>query len=186
MATGRDLGGPSEHEPGQLGMVVRLHPKTGERHLDQLAWGLLPPNADAEDPTAPRHAFARCETVDALPAFADAFAHRRALVPVDRWLQRAALGPQLGKRFIISRRDGLPMACAGLWEARRGHDGAVLRTYCLVTILAAGAFAGIADRMPLMLDEPDWPLWLGEVEGDAKGLRRDELLGRQPVRPTPR
>jgi hypothetical protein len=29
-------------KPGELGLVIRLNPKTGERSFDQLIWGLLP------------------------------------------------------------------------------------------------------------------------------------------------
>ncbi|HTQ70057.1 MAG TPA: SOS response-associated peptidase family protein, partial [Acidocella sp.] len=32
--------------PSQQAMVVRRHPKTGERHLDLLTWGFVPHWAD--------------------------------------------------------------------------------------------------------------------------------------------
>jgi hypothetical protein len=30
--------------PGRPGIVIRRNPKTGERHMDELIWGLLPHN----------------------------------------------------------------------------------------------------------------------------------------------
>jgi putative SOS response-associated peptidase YedK len=45
----------------------------------------------------------------------------------------------------------------------------------------------IRDRMPVILDEDDWPLWLGEVEGDPANLLpqrkdpgADDLTGQPP------
>ncbi len=154
--------------PGRPGQVIRLHPKTGQRHLDWLTWGLLSP-ATEHPGSAPGPIHARAETVAALPMFVDAFRHRRAIVPAAEYYQRRTIG-EAGQRYAISRRDGRPMAIAGLWEAFRRPDGEVVRTYCIITVEAAGAVAEIHDRMPLVLDEPDWPVWLGETPGDPVAL----------------
>ncbi|MCW3476271.1 SOS response-associated peptidase [Limobrevibacterium gyesilva] len=168
--------------PGRPGQVIRLHPRTGQRHLDWLTWGLLP--YATEDPDrAPRPIHARAEIVAELPVFADAFWHRRALVPATEYYQQRTIGAP-GQRYAISRRDGQPMAIAGLWEAFRRPDGEVVRTYCIVTVQATGAIAEIHDRMPLVLDEPDWPVWLGETPGDPVTLLRPpagDMLVLRPV-----
>jgi putative SOS response-associated peptidase YedK len=53
-------------------LVVRFNPKTGQRHLDELIWGMLP--HDTADPaSAPRPIHARAKTVATAPMFADAF-----------------------------------------------------------------------------------------------------------------
>jgi putative SOS response-associated peptidase YedK len=39
-------------------------------------------------------------------------------------------------------------------------------------------------RMPVILEAPDWPTWLGEAEGDATALMRpaaDDVLNLWPV-----
>ncbi len=65
--------------PSQQAMVVRRHPKTGERHLDLLTWGFVP--HWAEDPkTEHKPINARAETVATSPMFRAAFAHSRCLV----------------------------------------------------------------------------------------------------------
>jgi putative SOS response-associated peptidase YedK len=162
-----DLFGDDREVPGfglgvgplQPGQVIRLDPLSGQRHLDWLTWGLLP--AMTENPAAaPRPIHARAETVAALPLFVAAFRHRRAIVPAREYYQRATRGKP-GRRYAIRRRDGQPLAIAGLWEAFRRPDGEVVRTYCIITVPAAGAIAGIHDRMPRVLEEPDWPVWLG-------------------------
>jgi len=51
-----------------------------------------------------------------------------------------------------------------LFEPRRDAyvvaDRSVEKTYCIITVEATGAVAEIHDRMPLVIDEEDWPLWL--------------------------
>ena len=140
--------------PSRPGQVIRLHPRTGQRHLDWLTWGLLP-SAAAQAAGAPGPIHARAETVAAIPMFAEAFRQRRAIVPATEYYQRRTIG-QPALRYAISRRDGQPMAIAGLWEAFRQPGGEVVRTYCIITVPAMGAVAEIHDRMPLVLDDRDW------------------------------
>jgi putative SOS response-associated peptidase YedK len=168
----RDQGGGLDFGSGagpcRPGQVIRLHPGTRQRHLDWLTWGLLPhAAANLDDPPRPIHA--RAETVAELPTFADAFRHRRAIVPATEYFQQRTIG-EPGQRYAIARCDGQPMAIAGLWEAFRGTDGEIERSYCIITVRATGAVAEIHDRMPLVLDEPDWAVWLGEVPGDPAAL----------------
>jgi putative SOS response-associated peptidase YedK len=167
--------------PGQPGQVIRLHPQTGQRHLDWLTWGLLPAVTENPD-AAPRPIHARAETVATLPLFADAFRHRRAIVPAREYYQRATRG-EAGRRYAIRRQDGQPLAIAGLWEAFRRPDGEVVRTYCIITVPAAGALAGIHDRMPLVLEEADWAVWLDETPGDPALFLRPPADGVLVLRP---
>jgi putative SOS response-associated peptidase YedK len=157
--------------PGETGTVIRRNPNTGEHSIDQLIWGLLP--YDTADPTsAPRPTYARAETVAEKPMFADAFLRRRAIVPADQYSQKASLGPDEWRRFRISRRDGKPMGCAGLWESFVRPDGQIERTFCVITVVATGPIAEIHDRVPVVLELADWPLWLGDAEGDPASLLR--------------
>ncbi|HEY2614034.1 MAG TPA: SOS response-associated peptidase [Reyranella sp.] len=154
--------------PGRPGQVLRLNPKTRQRHLDWLTWGLLP--HDTTNPeTAPRPIHARAETVAEIPTFASAFRSRRALVPISEYFQRRTRGGA-DDRFAIFRKDRQPMAVAGLWESYLRPGGEIVRTYCILTVEAVAPVAAIHDRMPLMLEEQDWPLWLGEVPGDPAAL----------------
>jgi len=57
---------------GQSGLVVRRNPITGERHLDELIWGLLP-HWTKNPAAAPRPINVRAETVADHPMFAGAF-----------------------------------------------------------------------------------------------------------------
>jgi len=168
---------------GRPGQVIRLHPTTGARHMDWLTWGLIPPAA-ADDPGAPHPIHARAETLAGLPMFAGAFRERRAIVPATAYFQRGSVGTG-GGRYAIMRKDGQPLAIAGLWEAFAGPDGKIIRTYCIITVAAAGVVAEIHDRMPLVLEETDWALWLGEIPGDPATLMHPPSGDTLAVRPMP-
>jgi putative SOS response-associated peptidase YedK len=116
--------------------------------------------------------------------FADAFRRRRAIVPMKEYFQRRTIDEPVGERSAISRSDGAPMAVAGIWESFRTTSGEILRTYCIITTPASGAVATIHDRMPLVLEERDWPLWLGEVAGDPSTQLRpspEDVLVIRPI-----
>ena len=154
--------------PRQQALVVRLHPETGARHLDLLGWGLVPHWIG--DPKAARRPInARAETVATTPMFRDAFARRRCLVPADAFYEWRKT--ETGKLpYAIARADGAPLALAGLWEGWRGPDGSVLRSFAIVVTAANATMAPIHDRMPVIVEEADWPVWLGETEGDPRDL----------------
>jgi putative SOS response-associated peptidase YedK len=157
-------------KPGELGLVIRLNPNTGERSFDQLIWGLLP--HDAQDfAGAARPVWARAETITSHPIFADAFRRRRAIVPANEYFQRATRG-DVGRSWALARIDRRPMAWAGLWEGHRAPSGEITRTYCVITVAPNTDVAPIHDRMPLVLEDADLPLWLGEKPGDPTTLLR--------------
>lgn len=154
--------------PTQDVLAVRTHPKTGERSLDLLRWGLIP--HWAKDATiGARLINARAENLSDKPAFRDAFGRRRCLIPADAFYEwRDRTRPK--QPYAIRRRDGEPMAFAGLWENWRAADGNWLRSCTIVTTAANPLVAPLHDRMPAILEEADYPLWLGEQPAEAERL----------------
>jgi putative SOS response-associated peptidase YedK len=76
--------------PSQELIVIRQNPKTGERSLDFLKWGLIP--YWCNDPKGGRKPInAKAETVATLPTFRDAYARRRCIVPVDGFFEWKAI-----------------------------------------------------------------------------------------------
>jgi putative SOS response-associated peptidase YedK len=126
----------------------------------------------ARDPKATRQPInARAETLATSPMFRDALARRRCLVPADAFYEwQATEGQKLP--WAIARADGAPLVFAGLWEGWRGGDGTVMRTFTVVTTQANDALRPLHERMPVVLEEAAWPLWLGEAEGQAADLLR--------------
>lgn len=171
--------------PTQVSLVVRRHPQSGERHLDALRWGLVP--RWAKDATgAARMMNARGESVAEKPAFREAFAKRRCLVPMDGFYEWRAEG-KAKQPYACALRSGEPMACAGLWEGWKQPDGEWLRTYSIITCAAAGRQALLHDRMPVILPREAWDDWLaGGDEAALTALLRpaeDALLAFWPVGP---
>ncbi|BDG73030.1 SOS response-associated peptidase [Roseomonas fluvialis] len=166
--------------PTQDGLVVRRHPETGALHLDVLRWGLVP--RWAKDATGgARMMNARGETVAEKPAFRDAFAKRRCLVPMDGFYEWRTEG-KAKQPFACSLKSGEPMACAGLWEGWKQPDGDWLRTYSIVTCAAAGRQALLHERMPVILPREAWDDWLaGEDPAALLKPAEDALLAFWPV-----
>jgi putative SOS response-associated peptidase YedK len=166
--------------PTQDGLVVRRHPATGARHLDVLRWGLVPRWAKDASGGA-RMMNARGETVGEKPAFRDAFAKRRCLVPMDGFYEWRTEGKSK-QPFACALKSGEPMACAGLWEGWQQPDGDWLRTYTIVTCAAAGRQAMLHDRMPVILPREAWDDWLtGDDPASLLKPAQDTLLVFWPV-----
>jgi putative SOS response-associated peptidase YedK len=156
--------------PTRLAPVVRRNPDSGERHLDLLRWGLLP--HWAKDPAKLRQPInARSETAATAPMFRDALVRRRCIVPADAFYEwHAAEGGKLP--YAIARADGAMFAFAGLWEGWRGPGGEIVRSFVILTTQAAEPIRFLHERMPVVLEPADWPLWLGEQDGDVAPLMR--------------
>ena len=170
--------------PTRDAMVVRRHPESGERHLDLLNWGFLP--YWITDPKQARRPInAKAETVATSGMFRDAFARRRCLVPAGAFFEWRPIAGQKAKQpFAIARQDGKPLALAGIWEGWRGEGGEVVRSFAIITTEANPLMALIHSRMPVIVEEPDWPAWLSEAEGDAASLLRpapEDVLRLWPV-----
>ena len=168
--------------PSQDGMVVRRHPETGERRLDVLRWGLIP-HFTKDLKAARKPINARSETAATSGMFRGALAKRRAIVPCEAFFEWKAM--QDGKQpYAIARKDGAPLAFAGLWESWQSPEGETVRGYTIMTTAANGTMEALHSRMPVILAEADWPVWLGEREGDATELLRpaaDDVLHLWPV-----
>jgi putative SOS response-associated peptidase YedK len=170
--------------PSQAAMAVRRHPQSGERQLDLLRWGLVP-HFTRDIKAARRPINARAETAATSGMFRGALAGRRCLIPADAFYEWQATGE--GKQpHAIARRNGAPLALAGLWESWHAPDGETIRTFAILTIQANATMAVLHHRMPVILEERDWPTWLGEAAGAPASLLRpaaDDLLDTWPVSP---
>jgi putative SOS response-associated peptidase YedK len=159
-----------------------FRPGTGERHLDLLQWGLLP--HFIKDPVHARRPInARAETVATSGMFRDAFARRRHIVPAEVFYEWRVVAN--GKQpYAIARQDDEPMAFVALWEGFRWPDGNATRSFAIITTDANPDVAELHDRMPVILEPADWPVWLGE--GDPASLLHPSLAGTLCVWPVDR
>ena len=160
--------------------VVRL--VDGERHLDALKWGLVPYfTKDLKKTRKPINA--RSETIAKSGMFKAAFAERRCLVPAPAYYEWRD-DPDGKTPFAVARIDGDPVVFGGIWERWKSLDGEILQTFATITTDANRQLVGIQDRMPVIIERHDWPLWLGETAGDLGSLLRpapEDVLRVWPV-----
>lgn len=48
----------------------------------------------------------------------------------------------------------------------------MIRSFAIITTDANQIMSQVHNRMPVILEEMDWPVWLGEREGDPTALLR--------------
>jgi len=155
-----------------------------ERELALLRWGLVPPWAP-DLAAGSRMINARGESVATKPAFREAFAQRRCLVPADGYYEWKNVD---GKRqaYAIRPADAGLIAFAGIWEAWRrpkdvdtgsprdiGPAGEIVETFSIVTGAALPSVANTHDRMPVILNPARFDDWL---RADAPGDELQEMV----------
>ena len=82
------------------------------------------------------------------------------------------------------RQHSQPICSRWSMGGLRWPDGTVLRTFTIVTTDANKMIAELHDRMPVFLAAADWPVWLGEAEGDPAALLKptgEDILKIRPV-----
>ncbi|HEV7605032.1 MAG: hypothetical protein QOG32_1650 [Chloroflexota bacterium] len=141
------------------------------RAVTAYRWGLIPHWA-SEAKVGSRMFNARAETIATSPAFRDAFLRKRCLVPVDSFYEWKREGT-IRQPYRVVRRDGQPLALAGLWAGWRDPvTASVRRTFTIITTTPNAALADLHDRMPVVVEADAWARWLDPSPADPA-----ELLG---------
>lgn len=137
---------------------------SGTRRLGPFRWGLVP--NWAKDPSVGNRMInARVEKLRTGAAYKRALQRRRCIVPADAFYEwrRGPSGRGRSQPFLIRRRDGEPMAFAGLWDLWRPPDDPEahpLRSCTIITTEANELVGRVHDRMPVMLSRARWEGWL--------------------------
>lgn len=158
--------------PTQFAPIVRLRPVEGAvdgrgstREMAIAKWGLIP--GWAKDPgMGARMNNARAETVAEKPAFRAAFKRRRCLIPVDGWYEWKEEGGRK-QPYFLHVGDNEVSSLAGLWEEWISPDGSPVESFAVITTEANEDAAKVHDRMPVIIEAAQFPLWL---EGDVKDV----------------
>ncbi len=142
--------GPGEHSCAPEGTLLR--------------WGLVPFWASDPKQLGVKTVNARAETIAERRAYRDAFESRRCLILADGFYEWSG-----GVPHWIAREDGEPFAFAGLWASWRPKGAArelqPLRSCAIVTTAAAGPVRRLHDRMPVILEPDQEPLWIDPATG---------------------
>ena len=99
------------------------------------------------------------------------FAQRRCLVPAPAYYEWRD-DPDGKTPFAVARVDDDPVVFAGIWQDWRSAAGEDFHTFATITTDANPQVSAVQPRMPVILERSDWPVWLGEVEGDLPALLR--------------
>ncbi len=145
--------------PSQSVPVVRAtEAAAAGRELVWLRWGLIP--GWASDPAIGHRLInARAESAADKPAFRAAFRRRRCLVVADGYYEWRHSG-KARQPYLIAMRDGRPFAFAGLWETWEGPQHSAVESCTILTTSANVLVRPLHDRMPVIVNQEDYDLWL--------------------------
>lgn len=157
--------------PTQEVPVVRAKENGDGYRADSLRWGLVPHWAKDES-IGSKMINARSETVAEKPAFRNAFARRRCVVPASGFVEWKSTAHGKEPNYIF-RADGELMLFAGLWDRwSRGAAGA-LESFTVLTCSPNRFMQEMHDRMPVVLDSESAFEWLAQ---DRSPKQLAELL----------
>jgi len=152
--------------PMRIAKVIRLG-EDGGRELAPMRWGFSKPENPAFKPD---HMHVRAETIDTRATFAESFEDRRGIVLVETFNEGEQLANGKTKQWVIRRNDRKPIAIAVIWEGWVGDTGSE-PTFVMVTVPPNPLIARITDRMPAILRQDDWGVWLGEDDASLKAVK---------------
>ncbi len=132
--------------------------ENGARAFRLMRWGFLP--SWVKDPGKFALVInARSETILEKPSFRNAIRRRRCLLPADGYYEWQ-VSPSRKRPFFIRRRDGAPMAFAGVAETWAGPNGEEVDTVAIVTTAAGPEMAMLHERVPVTIAPSDFDRWL--------------------------
>ena len=94
---------------------------------------------------------------------------RRCLLPADGFFEWRRNGKEK-QPFHFGMQDDCLFALAGLWGRWREPAGAVIESCSIVTTTPNALLADIHDRMPVILRQDNYDLWLDPGFKDVKTL----------------
>ena len=155
----------SWNKPPTAPMLVAIRSIDGARTPKMMKWGLVPRWAK-DDKMAYSTFNARSEEFTTKPSFRDAWRRgQRCLVVTNgfyEWKKLDAKG-KLKQAYMIVPANAAEMVMAGLWETwLNPANGEEIPSCTILTCAPNAKMADLHNRMPVILDEADWPKWLGE------------------------
>ena len=161
--------------PSQNILALLRDPVSQNLQWSLLRWGLVPFWSKGKDAKF-NLINARAEGIESKPSFRGPFRYRRRIIPASgfyEWQKKAGIK----QPYFIRPPDGGYFAFAGVWDHWEGEHGEVVESCSIITTNANAAMAAIHDRMPVILQGKDCPMWLDST------TRQDQL--RSLLRPFP-
>ena len=139
------------------------------RELRLMQWGLIPWFSKDGKPSYSTNN-ARAEGVQTTASYREPFKKgRRCIVPASGYFEWTGLKNDRQPHYFM-RTDGQPMALAGLWDRWRSKNTLETKdTFAIITTEPIKFAAQFHNRMPLILEQDTWDLWLkGDPEAAAE------------------
>jgi len=162
-------------------LTVRI--EGDELAAERMRWGLVPFWLNGKPPTDTEKGKGdgfklttfNCKTenfteADARPSatFKGPFERRRCIIPASGWFEWT--GPEGKKtKHRFARADGEPLWFAGMWDRCVTPDAGEVTSFTILTGPSAGWLAEFHRRAPVILEEPEWPVWM-DPAADARPL----------------
>ncbi|QJX79907.1 SOS response-associated peptidase [Priestia megaterium] len=148
--------------------VLTIGFNKGKRIGTTMKWGLVPYWAD-DIKIGYKMINARGESVDEKASFKRSFKSKRCLILADGFYEWKKEGKNKQPfRFVME--DERPFAFAGLWEQwNKGEEP--LYTCTIITTKPNGVTKEVHDRMPVILEEDVYDLWLNPQMNDTEYLK---------------
>ncbi|WP_456364224.1 SOS response-associated peptidase [Priestia aryabhattai] len=157
--------------------VLTIGSDGGNRVGTMMKWGLVP-FWSKDVKIGYKMINARAESVDEKPSFKTPFKSRRCLILADGFYEWKKEGKNKQPfRFVLQKET--PFAFAGLWD-RWDKDGEPLYTCTIITTKPNKVAEEIHDRMPVILKEDAYDIWLDPKMDDTNYLK--SLLAPYPAR----
>jgi putative SOS response-associated peptidase YedK len=148
--------------------LIVLDRDTRRRKVLAARWGFPHP----KDWKRPQPIHARAESIETTKAFAGAFLDgQRGIALVNTFCEAPDVaGPTI--QHVITPAKQAAIGIAFVWRSFDVGQPAPLLAACMVTVAANQLISGLpTDRMPAILDEADWPVWLGEREATVDEIK---------------
>lgn len=152
--------GPGSNEP----VVVKHSPNS----IETMKWGLIPPWAK-DIRIGYKMINARAEKITSKPSFKRPFRYQRCLIPASGFYEWKATSE--GKKpFYITVTNAPTFGMAGLYEIAHDGEGREIKSFTIITTTPNAFMAEVHDRMPVILNERDYELWLNCREYNEQQL----------------
>src|SRR6185295_12956392 len=125
-------------------------------HVEDLVWGLIPSWSKEPKPIIN----ARAETLVDKASFSESFQRRRCLILADGFYEWRRVG-KARQAFYFQLKNGRAFAFAGIWDRWRNNE-TTIKSCAIITTDANELLEPVHDRMPVILPEDKYQLWLNE------------------------
>jgi putative SOS response-associated peptidase YedK len=147
--------------PGQVHPTLSV--RNGTVGWNAMVWGH--PSARSQENHGGFSINARSETVAEKPTFRESFKKRRCLVPADGFYEWEVQETQKYPHFIHLP-DHETFAMAGIWSVRTGSHPPE-DAFAILTQSAHPDLLSLHHRMPVILQESDWEIWLDPASSNV-------------------